>query len=114
MEDRKQVECTGEDRLVENLEVEIPEEISLAIGVKKIGYKPKTYGQYAVDKYGDDRPKTDLPDGTEGYEVHYMEQDPIHVSWSPKEVFDNAYFSISGLSHGEIFVKVATKVKELI
>lgn len=65
-----------------------------AIGCKMVKFEEKTYGEYTKNKYGENKPMSDLPDDSQGYEVHYVDQTPPYVSWTPKEVFERFYYPI--------------------
>lgn len=68
----------------------------LYIGTKLINAGPMTRGEYNAFRGwsipGDENPSD------EGYLVKYL--DGGYISWSPKEVFDNAYRKTSGMSFG--------------
>lgn len=67
------------------------------IGVKLVGAVPMTAGE-AVDKgYRVGQNGSIVPPTTQGYEVIYEDG---YKSWSPKDVFDNAYRSIEGMTFG--------------
>ena len=65
------------------------------IGSKIINAKLMTYGEYRKVKYGDGPiVEGGLPLDSPGYLVIYPpvgKQDKPHMSWSPLEVFKNAY-----------------------
>lgn len=75
------------------------------IGVKRINAKPMNrldYVNYRNWELPDDEDGTD-----EGYLVEYLdggkanhENHSNYISWSPKDVFENAYHETSGLSFG--------------
>lgn len=67
------------------------------IGVKLVGAVPMTAVE-AVDKdYRVGQNGSIVPPTTQGYEVIYEDG---YKSWSPKDVFDNAYRSIEGMTFG--------------
>lgn len=75
------------------------------IGTKKLLAWPKTRGQYNEYR-GWETPATENADDA-GYMVEYMDgsggNHPGHkgyISWSPKEVFDKAYRSVTAMTFG--------------
>ena len=67
------------------------------IGVKLVGAVPMTAGEavdkgYRVGQYG-----SVIPPTTQGYGVIYKDG---YKSWSPKDVFDNAYRCTEGMTFG--------------
>jgi len=65
------------------------------IGVKLIDAEPMTLGQYNNFK-GWQIPKDEDPN-SEGYKVKYSDE---YVSWSPKNVFEEAYRLITDMTFG--------------
>jgi hypothetical protein len=70
------------------------------LGVKMIEATPMKHGDYAREKYGENKIETDFSKEnryTDGYKVVYEDG---YVSWSPKEVFEKAYRLIDKLTFG--------------
>ena len=70
------------------------------IGTKFIKAELKTYGEYCLIKYGNQNhfdKDTGLDNDKEGYIVEYENN---YISWSPKEVFEEAYKSDCNLTFG--------------
>ena len=66
------------------------------IGVKIIGAEPMTAGE-AKKVLGDARGVAVRPDSDDGYLVQYNDE---YKSWSPKDVFDEAYRRIDNMTFG--------------
>lgn len=69
------------------------------VGTKIIEAEPCNYYDYYIEKYKSqpDTSKEDLP----GYRVIYPPDN--YISWSPKEVFEEAYFDFENLTFDRAF-----------
>ncbi|WP_407310474.1 hypothetical protein [Desulfosporosinus sp. SB140] len=69
------------------------------IGVKIIHAEPATHGEYSIEKYGESTNSefSIQNKDSEGYKVVYEDG---YVSWSPKDVFEEAYRKTDGLTFG--------------
>ena len=64
------------------------------LGVKLIEAESMTHGEFSLKKYGENQIETEFSQknkDTEGYLVKY---DNDYISWSPKEVFEKAYYRL--------------------
>jgi hypothetical protein len=84
----------------------LKEDMKHYIGTKRVNAKPMTRGEYNNFR-GWALPEDENP-SDEGYLVEYIDGGLAntltyngYVSWSPSEVFDNAYRNVSGLTFGE-------------
>jgi hypothetical protein len=79
------------------------------IGVKEIAAKPMNLGDYNAHR------KWPMPDNEDpardGYLVRYFTED-AYQSWSPKEVFEEAYRRTNGLSFG-LAIEAAKKGRKV-
>lgn len=71
-------------------------DLKIYLGVKQVSAKPMNLGDYNKFK-GWEIPKDEDPN-KEGYLVKYSDD---YISWSPKEVFEQAYRTIDGLTFGQ-------------
>lgn len=80
----------------QNFKTNIMSEFKKYLGVKEVFSYPMNLGEYNEFR-GWQIPKNEDPN-REGYLVRYSDE---YVSWSPKEVFEEAYRTIDGLTFGQ-------------